>query len=191
MNKVSRYQRTAGLDEQSNRQVNNTGHDNGYREISSNTLNNTPTNMTNGHANNYPNTNRTKRMNNECVFAMALTSIRQPTDNIVSGLSVPFNMDSVCLAAMFGFSRGFLNPEEINNQQDHTPRACSSLYVISWHGRLIEYVLEPIPGRIIDFIIIFNVHSSLSDTSKHGTRVTPETPLVLKAAPKAQWLLQR
>lgn len=29
------------------------------------------------------------------------------------------------------------------------------------------------------------------DTSKHGTRVTPETPLVLKASPKAQWPLQR
>lgn len=29
------------------------------------------------------------------------------------------------------------------------------------------------------------------DTSKHGTRVTPETPLALKALPKAQWSLQR
>lgn len=190
VNKVSRYQRTAGLDEQSNRQVNNIGHDNGYRDMSSNTLINTPTNLSNGHANNYSNATRTKRMNNECVFATALTSIRQPTDNFVSGLSVPFNMDSVCLAATFGTSRGFLNPEEMSNQQDYTPRACSSLYVISWHGRLIEYVLEPIPGRI-DLIVIFYVHSPLSDTSKHGTRVTPETPLVLKASPKAQWLLQR
>jgi hypothetical protein len=31
----------------------------------------------------------------------------------------------------------------------------------------------------------------LSDTSKHGTRVTAETPLALKATPKAQWLLQK
>ncbi len=31
----------------------------------------------------------------------------------------------------------------------------------------------------------------LLDTSKHGARVTPETPLVLKASPKAQWPLQR
>ena len=31
----------------------------------------------------------------------------------------------------------------------------------------------------------------LLDTSKHGTRVTPETPLALKASAKAQWPLQR
>ena len=29
------------------------------------------------------------------------------------------------------------------------------------------------------------------DTSKYGTRVTPETPLAVKASPKAQWPLQR
>lgn len=156
VNKVSRYQRTAGLDDQSNRQANNTGHDNGYREISSNALINTPPNTSNGHPNTYANSTRTKRIQNECVFATALTIIRQPTDNFVSGLSVPFNMDSLCLAATFGISRGFLNPEEISNQQDYTPRACSSLYVISWHGRLIEYVLEPIPGKML-VIVICNV----------------------------------
>jgi hypothetical protein len=90
---------------------------------------------------------RTKRANSECVFSTAVTLIRQPTDSFVSGLSAPFNIDSLCLAATFGISRGFLNPEDRINHQEHTPRACSSLFVISWHGRLIEYVLEPTPGN--------------------------------------------
>jgi hypothetical protein len=51
------------------------------------------------------------------------------------------------MAASFGISRGFLNPEDMITYQEQTPRACGSLYVISWHGRLIEYVLEPIPGK--------------------------------------------
>jgi breast carcinoma-amplified sequence 3 len=29
------------------------------------------------------------------------------------------------------------------------------------------------------------------DTTKYGTRVTPDTPLALRASPKAQWPLQR
>jgi hypothetical protein len=87
-----------------------------------------------------------KRTNNECIFSTAVTIIHQPTENFVSGLSVPFNIDSLCMAAIFGISRGFLNPEDMINHQEHTLRACSSLYVISWHGRLIEYVLEPMPG---------------------------------------------
>jgi len=41
------------------------------------------------------------------------------------------------------------------------------------------------------FLYILKKHDSCLDTSKHGTRVTPETPLAVKAAPKAQWLLQR
>lgn len=100
-------------------------------------------------------------------------------------------MDSLCLAATFGISRGFLNPEEMSNQQEHTPRACGSLYVISWHGRLIEYVLEPVPGKAFVIIICNTYYSLFLDTSKHGTRVTAETPLIIKASPKAQWLLQR
>jgi hypothetical protein len=81
------------------------------------------------------------------MFSTAITLIRQPTENFVSGLSAPFNMDSICLATIFGISRGFLNPEDMNNHQEHTTKACSSLFIISWHGRLIEYVLEPIPGK--------------------------------------------
>jgi hypothetical protein len=107
--------------------------------------------MSNGHNNNYSNSTRTKRPNNECIFSTAVTIIRQPTDNFVSGLSVPFNIDSLCLATAFGISRGFLNPEEMINYQENTPRACGSLYVISWHGRLIEYILEPIPGKFFFF----------------------------------------
>jgi hypothetical protein len=102
--------------------------------------------MNGGQNNNSSSSTRTKRTNNECIFSTAVTIIHQPTDNFVSGLSVPFNIASLCLAAIFGISRGFLNPEDMINHQEHTSRACDSLYVISWHGRLIEYVLEPIPG---------------------------------------------
>jgi hypothetical protein len=77
------------------------------------------------------------------------------------------------------------------NHQEHTAKACNSLFIISWHGRLIEYVLEPIPGKYILFFVKINFFSEYLDTSKHGTRVTSETPLALKAAPKAQWPLQR
>jgi hypothetical protein len=147
VNKASRYHRTVGLDEQPTRQTNNNGNDNGLKDTSSNTLTNSSPNMVNGHSNNnYSSSARTKRTNSECIFSTAVTIIHQPTDNFVSGLSAPFNIDSLCLAATFGISRGFLNPEDMINQQDHTPRACSSLYVISWHGQLIEYILEPIPG---------------------------------------------
>jgi hypothetical protein len=149
VNKASRYHRTAGLEEQSNRQTNNIGNDNGFKDTSSNILTNASSNLTNGHNNNYSNSTRTKRTYNECIFSTAVTIIRQPTDNFVSGLSVPFNIDSLCLATTFGISRGFLNPEEMINYQENIPRACSSLFVISWHGRLIEYVLEPIPGKFL------------------------------------------
>jgi hypothetical protein len=146
VNKASRYHRTAGLEEQSNRQANSIGNDNGFKDIASNILTNQSPNIINGQTNNYSNLTRTKRTNNECIFSTAVAIIRQPTDNFVSGLSVPFNIDSLCIAACFGISRGFLNPEDMINHQEQTPPACSSLYVISWHGRLIEYVLEPIPG---------------------------------------------
>ncbi|CAF0927478.1 unnamed protein product [Adineta steineri] len=174
VNKASRYQRTAGLEDQSTRQTNSNGHENGLKDISSTTLTNSSSNIVNGHNNYYLSSMRTKRATSECIFSTAVAIIRQPTDNFVSGLSVPFNIDSLCMATTFGISRGFLNPEDMINHQDHTPRACSSLYIITWYGRLIEYVLEPIP-----------------DTSKHGTRITSETPLAVKACPKAQWPLQR
>jgi hypothetical protein len=145
VNKASRYHRTVGLEEQPNRQIN----DNNFKDNSLNNLTNSLTNNINGHNNNYLSSTRTKRTNNECIFSTAITIIRQPTDNFVSGLSVPFNIDSLCIAAIFGISRGFLNPEDMINHQEHTSRACSSLYVISWHGRLIEYVLEPMPGELL------------------------------------------
>jgi hypothetical protein len=112
-------------------------------------LTNSSSSIVNGHNNNYLNSTRTKRANSECVFSTAVTLIRQPTESFVSGLSAPFNIDSLCLAAVFGISRGFLNPEDMINHQEHTSKACSSLFIISWHGRLIEYVLEPIPGKNI------------------------------------------
>ncbi|CAF1211364.1 unnamed protein product [Rotaria magnacalcarata] len=174
VNKASRYHRTAGLEEQSVRQSNTNTNDNGLKDTSSNSLTNSSSNTNNNHSNSFTSLARTKRTNPECIFSTAVTIIRQPTDNFVSGLTVPFNMDSLCLAATFGISRGFLNPEDMINHQEHTARACGSLYIISWHGRLIEYVLEPI-----------------ADTSKHGNRVTPETPLILKTSPKAQWSLQK
>ncbi|CAF2969333.1 unnamed protein product [Rotaria sp. Silwood2] len=174
VNKTSRYHRTAGLDEQPIRQTNNINNDSGIKNSPLNPLINSPSNTINGHNNNYSSLIRTKRINNECIFSTAVTLIRQPTDSFVSGLSAPFNVDSLCLAATFGISRGFLNPEDMINLQEHTSRACSSLFIISWHGRLIEYVLEP-----------------KADTTKHGTRVTSETPLALTVTPKAQWKLQK
>jgi hypothetical protein len=174
VNKASRYHRSVGLDEQPIRQSTNAANDNGTKDSPSTNSTNSSSNVVNGHNNNYFNSTRTKRANSECVFSTAITLIRQPTENFVSGLSAPFNMDSICLAAIFGLSRGFLNPEDMINHQEHTSKACSSLFIISWHGRLIEYILEPIP-----------------DTSKHGTRVTSETPVAIKATPKAQWLLQK
>ena len=105
-------------------------------------------NTVNSHNNNYSSYSvRSKRTNNECIFSTALTLIHQPTDSFVNGLSAPFNIDSLCLAASFGISRGFLNPEDTIHHQEYTSRACSSLFIISWHGRLIEYTLEPRPGK--------------------------------------------
>ncbi|CAF1492959.1 unnamed protein product [Rotaria sordida] len=174
VNKINRYYGTANLEEQSIRQSNSNINDNELKDISSNTLINSSSNLNNNQTNNYLSLTRSKRTNTECIFSTAITIIRQPTDNFVSGLSVPFNIDSLCMASIFGISRGFLNPEDMINHQEHTSPACSSLYIISWHGRLIEYVLEPI-----------------ADTSKYGARVTPETPIALKTSPKAQWLLQK
>ncbi|UJR15909.1 hypothetical protein I4U23_002830 [Adineta vaga] len=174
VNKLHRHQRTTGFDEQLTRPSNHTTNDNVTKISPTNTLTNTSTNLVNNPNTNYFNSTRTKRINNECIFSTAVAIIRQPTDSFVSGLSAPFNIDSICLAATFGISRGFLNPEDMIDHQEHTLKACSSLFIISWHGRLIEYVLEPLP-----------------DTSKHGTRVTSETPLIVKATPKAQWPLQK
>ncbi|CAF0778151.1 unnamed protein product [Rotaria sordida] len=174
VNKASRYHRTAGLDEQPIRQTNNINNDNTIKNSPLNPLTNSSSNIINGHNNNYLNSTRTKRMNNECVFSTAVTLIRQPTDSLVSGLGTPFNIDSLCLATTFGISRGFLNPEDMINHQEHTSKVCNSLFIISWHGRLIEYVLEPKP-----------------DITKHGIRVTSETPLALTATPKAEWKLQK
>ncbi|CAF1336712.1 unnamed protein product [Adineta steineri] len=175
VNKPNRHNRTTGFDEQPIRQSTNTNNDNGTKKDTPIvSLTNSSSNVINGHNSSYMNSLRTKRTNSECVFSTAVTLIRQPTDSFVSGLSAPFNIDSLCLASTFGISRGFLNPEDMIHHQEYPPKACSSLFIISWHGRLIEYVLEPVP-----------------DTSKHGTRVTSETPLALKASPKAQWPLQK
>ena len=147
MNKVSRSNRTATYDEQTVRPSNHAGTENGPKDASASGVTNSSSNLLNGHSMNHPTSARTKRTNSECIFSTAVTLIRQPTENFVSGLSVQFNMDSMCLAATFGLSRGFINPEEMMNQQEQSPRACSSLFIISWHGRLIEYVLEPVAGK--------------------------------------------
>ena len=148
VNKTNRYHRTAGLDEQPIRHLNSSTNDNGIIKDSPTTnLINSSSNTQNNSNNNYMNSTRTKRTNNECAFLTAVTLIRQPTENFVSGLSAPFNIDSLCLATIFGISRGFLNPEDRIHHQEHTPKACNSLFIISWHGRVIEYVLEPIPGN--------------------------------------------
>ena len=142
VNKTTRHQRSIGIDEQT------ISNENGFRDSSSAMLANASSNQFNGHSNNHhSNAARQKRAYSECIFSPAITLIRQPTDNLVGGLSAPFNVDCLCLASSFGISRGFLNPEDMTIHQDYTPRACSSLFVISWHGRLIEYVLEPIPGK--------------------------------------------
>ena len=141
VNKVSRFQRSTGFDEQTLRPSNSLHHDSTARDSS--TLN-AAVNHSNGHTSS---STRTKRSTHECLFAPAITLIRQPTDGLVSGLSGPFNIDSLCIASTFGASRGFLNPEDMVIHQDYTPKACSSLFIIGWHGRLIEYVLEPMPGK--------------------------------------------
>jgi hypothetical protein len=186
VNKLMRNQRALPHDESTLRSSNHNVNDNGTKDPLSMNASSPLSNVVNVHS--------AKRSNGECLFSTAITLIRQPTENLVSGFTVPFNIDSVCLAATFGVSRGFLNPEEMMNQQEQSVRACNSLFIISWHGRLIEYVLEPIPGNL--FITYENhcLNMTLSielDTSKHGARVTLETPLALKAMPKAQWLLQR
>ena len=150
VNKASHYHRTVGLDEQPIRQTTNNSNDNAMKDSPSIPLTNSSSNIVNGHTN----STRTKRANSECVFSTAVTLIRQPTESLVSGISAPFNIDSLCLAATFGISRGFLNPEDMINHQEHTAKACSSLFIISWHGRLIEYVLEPIPGKEFLFLLI-------------------------------------
>ncbi len=147
VNKANRYHRSIGLDEQAIRQLSNINHDNGIKDSSVNLASNSINHNDNNNNNNNFNSTRTKRTNNECIFSTAVTLIRQPTENFVSGLSAPFNIDSICLATVFGKSRGFLNPEDMNNHQEHTSKACSSLFIISWHGRLIEYVLEPTPSK--------------------------------------------
>lgn len=148
VNKVSRYHRTAGLDEQLIRQSPVHGsNDTGLKDNLSNTLINSSSNTINTLNTNYPSMTRTKRSNDQCIFSTAVTIIRQPTDNFVTGLSAPFNIDSLCLAATFGISRGFINPEDMIRHQELASRVCGSLFIISWHGRLIEYVLDPVPGK--------------------------------------------
>jgi hypothetical protein len=191
VNKVSRSNRSTAFDEQTVRSSSHAGTENGTKDASVSGLSNSSSNLLNGHSISHPTSARTKRANSECIFSTAVTLIRQPTENFVSGLSVPFNMDSMCLAAVFGTSRGFINPEEMMNQQEQSARACSSLFIISWHGRLIEYVLEPVPGKRSLLSRSDSPINRVLDTSKHGVRVTSETPLALKASPKAQWLLQR
>ena len=144
LNKLSRHQRTTGQEER------HLSTDNNSKESSSALPINSSSNLVNGHGGN---ASRAKRAHHECIFSTALTLIRQPTEHLVSG----FNMDSVCLATIFGLSRGFLNPEEMISQQEQSPRPCGSLFVISWHGRLIEYVLEPMAGTSnlrLSFVVV-------------------------------------
>lgn len=146
---VNRPNRTPGLDESAVRSFNLAQHENASRDSSSTS---TLTSISSNHANvqiKQFNPVRTKRSQNDCLFLQAVTLIRQPTDSFVSGLSAPFNIDSICLATMFGTSRGFLNPEDMSAHQDYAPKACNSIFIISWHGRLIEYVLEPMPGMLV------------------------------------------
>ena len=147
VNKITRHQRATGLDEQTIRPSSSASHENGgLRDSSSAMLANSSASQ----SHNQSNSARHKRAHSECLFAPAITLIRQPTEHLVGGLSASFNVDGLCLASSFGISRGFLNPEDMVIHQDYTPRACSSLFVISWHGRLIEYVLEPVPGKDLD-----------------------------------------
>ncbi|CAF0735133.1 unnamed protein product [Didymodactylos carnosus] len=169
VNKASRYHRTAGLDDHSHvfetRRSYATNNEQTKTEINSN-------NSSAINKNNSTNYNKnSKQRTNDSLLLPAVTLIRQPTDGLTGSLSAPFNVDCLCLAAIFGVTRAFINPEDSITHQEQRP--CYSFFVISWHGRLIEYVLEPGP-----------------DTTKN-TRVTSETPLILTAYPKAQWPLQK
>ena len=143
VNNGNHYQRT---EVQSTHQLNIIANDNELKNISSNTYIYSSSDIIDDHNNKSIPTTRPKRMNSDCICSTAVAIIRQPIDSFVGGLSVSFNIDSLCSAAVFGISRGFLNPEDMINHQENTSCACNSLYIISWHGRLIEYVLEPIPG---------------------------------------------
>lgn len=147
VNKANRYHHNPLFDEQPLRSLATVNNDKGIKDTPSTNSSNVPSNLLNNANNNSFNLTRMKRSNNECIFSTAVTLIRQPTDSFVSGLSAPFNTDSICLASAFGISRGFLNPEDMINHQDQSLKACSSLFIISWHGRLIEYILEPIAGK--------------------------------------------
>lgn len=146
VNKLSRYHQSVGLDEHPIRQKKENNNENSLKNSPSSPVATSSASIINGHHNNFSSLARIKRTNSECIFATAVAIIRQPTENFVSGLSAPFNIDSLCLAATFGISRGFLNPEDMINHQEIISRPCSSLFIISWHGRLIEYVLDPRPG---------------------------------------------
>ncbi|CAF0820857.1 unnamed protein product [Didymodactylos carnosus] len=171
VNKASRYHRTAGLDDHSHvfetRRSYATNNELIKTDINSNSSSSMNTNTNNSSNHNKSSKYRT----NDPSLLPAVTLIRQPTDGLSGSLIAPFNVDCLCLAAIFGVTRAFINPEDVSTHQEQRP--CCSLFLISWHGRLIEYVLEPGP-----------------DTTRN-TRITSETSLTLKAFPKAQWSLQK
>lgn len=174
VNKANRYHRNSGFDDQPVRSLPPTNSDNGIKDVASINSPNLPLNNLNTNSLNF---NRTKRSSYECISSTALTLIRQPTESFVSGLNAPFNADSICLATAFGISRGFLNPEDMINHQDQSSKACSSLFIISWHGRLIEYVLEPIPGKrrisilILHFKSFFQIRLNMAHASHRKRRL--------------------
>lgn len=52
------------------------------------------------------------------------------------------------------------------------PRAVDSLYILSWSGLLVEYILEPHARTGLD-------------------KVTDQSPLEVMEIPRAQWILRR
>ena len=87
-------------------------------------------------------------------------------------------LESVCLAACFARTRGWLAGAATPVQYgDANKRPLDSLFLMTYTGQLVEHLLEP--------------HAKNTGHVSGDAKVTDDTPLDLSETPRAQWLLSR
>jgi len=101
---------------------------------------------------------------------------------------------SICVATVFGESRGWLGQHATATPKSESPYV-DALFVMGWHGGLLEYILEPHPAGYPPPSPTSHPPSSptssSSSSSDFPSKIGDETRIELVSSPRARWMLRR
>lgn len=95
---------------------------------------------------------------------------------------------SICVATVFGKSRGWLGQHSTHSAVSESPFV-DALFVMGWHGGLLEYILDPHPAGLPPPSPTSLLSSS--PASDFPSKIADETRIEVVSSPRARWMLRR